>query len=75
MKLMLVTLILVGFEIQDNLATSAPRFCYVEEKCYDEPKDCNFFKYSVCETDDQCGEGGECSFRNHGGSTNINYSK
>ena len=66
MKLMLFTFILVGFKIQDNLAFSYPEICY-GDKCYDEPKDCSFLKWSLCETDDECGEDGECSLPNFGG--------
>ena len=60
---MLFTFILVGFKIQDNLAFSYPEICY-GDKCYDEPKDCSFLKWSLCETDDECGDfkDGFCSY-------------
>ena len=46
MKLMLLTLTLVGFEIQDNLATSIPIY-----DCQDGNK---------CIVDRQCGQYGKC---------------
>ena len=51
MKLLLLAMIFVGFEIQDNLATSEMTYLKIGKDCWDTNK---------CLLDKHCGQNGKC---------------